>query len=147
MIRFTNRAGWVAVQVLFAAVMAGCGGPAPQVADSGGEGAPKVADNSSDWANPGGVASQARGSATPEGALFVEKCSMCHREMGMGTVILARRLPAEKAILEARDDLTAEYIKVVVRTGVGNMPRLGRGEVSDEQLEVITRHLLKKEST
>jgi len=24
-------------------------------------------------------------------ALYVEKCSMCHREMGMGTILLARR--------------------------------------------------------
>jgi len=107
----------------------------------------KVAqDNNKDWANPGGTAVQTRGSTTREEALFVEKCSMCHREMGMGTVILSRRLAPGKAMLEQRDDLSAALIQGMVRAGGGNMPRLGRGEVSDEQLEVITRHLLRKQA-
>jgi mono/diheme cytochrome c family protein len=99
-----------------------------------------------DWANPAAASLQTRGAATPEEALYVEKCSMCHREMGMGTVILARRLPPGKAMLEQRDDLSAALIQAMVRTGAGNMPRLGRGEVSDEQLAVITRHLLRKKT-
>jgi cytochrome c5 len=97
----------------------------------------------SDWANPSANAVQRRDAATPEQALFVQKCSMCHREMGMGTVILARRQPADRAILERREDLTPEYIRVAVRTGLGNMPRIPRGEVSDEQLDAIIRHLVK----
>jgi mono/diheme cytochrome c family protein len=98
----------------------------------------------SDWASPGGSAVQARTAATPAEALYVEKCSMCHRQMGMGTVILARRLGPDKAILENRNDLIAAYIQVVVRTGAGNMPRITRGEVSDQQLATITEHLLRK---
>jgi cytochrome c5 len=96
-----------------------------------------------DWANPSANAVQRRDAATPEQSLFVQKCSMCHREMGMGTVILARRQPADRAILERREDLTPEYIRVAVRTGLGNMPRIPRGEVSDEQLDSIIRHLVK----
>jgi cytochrome c5 len=92
-------------------------------------------------ANPGAAAMQGRSASTPQEALFVEKCSMCHREMGMGTVILARRLPAEKVHLENRGDLTAELIAVAVRAGIGNMPRIPRGEVSDEQLGVIVQYL------
>ncbi len=96
-----------------------------------------------DWANPSANAVQARDASTPEQALFVEKCGMCHREMGMGTVILARRQPPDRAILERREDLTPELIRVAVRTGIINMPRLPRGEVTDEQLEAIIRHLVK----
>jgi mono/diheme cytochrome c family protein len=99
---------------------------------------------SDDWANPGSSAIQTRSAGTPAEALFVEKCSMCHRQMGMGTVILARRMEPVKAILENRDDLTAELINVVSRVGVGNMPRITRGEVSDEQLATIASYLVKK---
>ncbi|MBK6673625.1 MAG: cytochrome c [Proteobacteria bacterium] len=36
-----------------------------------------------------------------------------------------------------------ELIRVAVRTGIINMPRIPRGEVSDEQLDAIIRHLVK----
>src|SRR6185312_219749 len=74
---------------------------------------------------------QDRSSKSPAEALFVEKCGMCHRQMGMGTVILARRMDPSKAMLEARKDLTPEYVIQAARAGVGNMPRIQRGEVSD----------------
>jgi cytochrome c5 len=101
------------------------------------------AAGAADWANPGGSAVQARGAATPAEALFVEKCSMCHREMGMGTVILARRVGPALAMLEKRTDLSPLLIETFVRTGGGNMPRITRGEVSDEQLAAIVSHLVK----
>ena len=97
----------------------------------------------SDWANPSANAVQRRDASTPEQILFVQKCGMCHREMGMGTVILARRQPADRAMLEKREDLTAEFVRIAVRTGLGNMPRVPRGEVTDEQLDIIIRHLVK----
>jgi hypothetical protein len=86
---------------------------------------------------------QDRTSKSPSEALFVEKCSMCHRQMGMGTVILARRMDPKLAPLEARTDLTADYITVAVRQGIGNMPRIPRGEVSDAQLAEISAYLTK----
>jgi mono/diheme cytochrome c family protein len=78
---------------------------------------------------------------TPEQALFVEKCAMCHRQMGMGTLILARRRDPATAQLERRTDLTPALIRAAVRQGIGNMPRFGRGEVSDAQLAQITAYL------
>lgn len=72
-------------------------------------------------------------------ALYVEKCAMCHREQGMGTGLLARRM--ETALLEDRKDLTAEAVIALARTGIGNMPRISRGEVSDEQLAAIAAYL------
>lgn len=75
-------------------------------------------------------------------ALYVEKCSMCHRQMGMGTVLLARRLGPEQAILERHPGLNRQLIEFAVREGIGNMPRISRGEVSDDQLAAIISWLL-----
>lgn len=77
-------------------------------------------------------------------ALFGEKCGMCHKAGGMGTGILGRRLQGEQALLENRSDLKAEFIATVVRNGFGVMYPISRGEVSDEQLAKISRHLVKE---
>lgn len=93
--------------------------------------------------NAAGGAMQDRTSHSPAEALFVEKCGMCHREMGMGTVILARRMEPSKAMLEKRTDLPADFVVTAARNGIGNMPRISRGEVSDAQLKLISRYLAK----
>jgi cytochrome c553 len=84
---------------------------------------------------------QDRSSKSADEALFVEKCGMCHRQMGMGTVILARRMDPKVAMLETRRDLTAEMITSAARQGIGNMPRISRAEVSDAQMAQITNYL------
>lgn len=76
-------------------------------------------------------------------ALFGEKCAMCHGPDGMGTGLLARRMDPKIAQLEKRTDLTPDYITQAVRTGIGNMPWLPRGEVSDRQLAAIAAYLAK----
>lgn len=87
---------------------------------------------------------QNRASKSPDERLFVEKCGMCHRQMGMGTVILARRMDSKEAMLEAREDLTAETVIASARMGIGNMPRISRGEVSDTQLARIAAYLARE---
>ena len=47
------------------------------------------------------------------------------------------------AELEKRRDLTPEYVTQAVRTGIGNMPWISRGEVSDRQLAAIATYLSK----
>ena len=84
---------------------------------------------------------QDRSSSSASEALYVEKCSMCHREMGMGTVLLGRRMDPAQAQLEDRTNLTAQFVKVVVRRGLGNMPAIPPGEVSVSQLEIIAQYL------
>ncbi len=91
--------------------------------------------------NPFRGVMQDRSSHSADEALYVEKCAMCHRQMGMGTVILARRMDAKNAMLEKRDDLTLEYVIAAVRSGLGNMPRISRAEVSDAQLKRIATYL------
>ncbi len=92
--------------------------------------------------NPFRGVMQDRSAHSADEELFVEKCSMCHRRMGMGTVLLARRMAAGEAELEDSPRLTVPYITLVVRRGVGNMPRITRAEVSDEQLERIANYLV-----
>lgn len=94
--------------------------------------------------NATGGAMQDRTSHGAPEALFVEKCGMCHRQMGMGTVILARRMEPAKAMLEKRTDLTTPYVIASVRNGIGNMPRIPRGEVSDLQLKIIAQYLTRE---
>lgn len=75
--------------------------------------------------------------------LFGEKCGMCHRESGMGTGLLARRMDPQLALLENREDLNQAFVSTVVRNGLNNMFPLSRGEVSDDQLAVISAYLAK----
>ncbi len=91
----------------------------------------------------GGGAIMDRSYKTPAEHLFVEKCGMCHRQMGMGTVLLARRMNPAIAMLEARTDLTPQFVTQAARNGIGNMPRIQRGEVSDQQLATIAAYLAK----
>jgi len=151
--------GWL----LVAAILSACGsrttvnGHASRAADSG----TSVASSSAGRAAAGGSGTvvehggtaitnafrgvmQDRSSRSPEEALFVEKCSMCHRQMGMGTVLLARRMDPVVAMLEKRDNLTEPFVVQAVRNGIGNMPRVQRGEVSDAQLETIARYLARR---
>jgi mono/diheme cytochrome c family protein len=72
-------------------------------------------------------------------ALYLEHCASCHGPNGMGTGLLARRV--QPALLEARDNLPAAYVVTAVRRGIGNMPPVPRGEVSDEELKAIADYL------
>ena len=72
-------------------------------------------------------------------ALYIEFCAMCHAPNGMGHGLLGRRLDTPD--LEKRDNLPAEYVVLAARQGIGNMPAIPRGEVSDEELQQIADYL------
>src|SRR5688572_15014261 len=72
-------------------------------------------------------------------ALYIVHCASCHAPNGMGTGLLDRRV--KPALLEARDNLPAAYVTIAVRQGIGNMPPLPRGEVSDDELKQIADYL------
>jgi mono/diheme cytochrome c family protein len=75
-------------------------------------------------------------------ALFAERCGMCHQTIGMAVGILSRRPgDASGGLLEQREDLSAVFVRTVVRTGVMNMPRMPRAEVSDAELAAIANYL------
>lgn len=79
--------------------------------------------------------------ASPGGALFSQRCGLCHRGSGPGVFMLERRLGSEKSIIETRSDLTADLVRAVVRQGIGSMPRFSRGEVTDAELAEIAAYL------
>ena len=100
-------------------------------------------------ANGKAVAARANPGAAAAGdgkALFHEKCAMCHAAGGMGTGLLARRMDPKVAELEARNDLTPEVVTLSARMGIGNMPAISRGEVSDPQMAAIAAYLSKAKS-
>lgn len=79
----------------------------------------------------------------PDGkALFTQRCGMCHQGIGMAVGILSRRPnDPSKGLLEQRTDLSAAVIRTVVRTGINNMPRISRAEVSNPELAAIADYL------
>lgn len=79
--------------------------------------------------------------AGPGEKLYIDKCAMCHGPGGMGAGLLARR--TDQPLLEKRTDLTADYVIQAARMGIGNMPAIPRGEVSDADLQLIAQHLAK----
>ncbi len=71
--------------------------------------------------------------------LFHQKCGMCHDAGGMGAGLLARRV--QPALLEERSGLNADFVFQYARRGLGNMPPIAAGEVSDAQLKAIAAYL------
>jgi mono/diheme cytochrome c family protein len=81
-------------------------------------------------------------------ALFSNRCGACHLAGGMGTNLLTKQRmiagePPENGLLVNRKDLTADYVKSVVRLGKVAMPRLSRTEVTDTELDAIAAYLAK----
>jgi mono/diheme cytochrome c family protein len=93
------------------------------------------------------IASGDRLNSTDSGdALFSNHCGACHLAMGMGTNLLTKQQvmagqPPEKGLLANRDDLTADYVKSVVRMGKGAMPRQTRVDITDSELEKVAAYL------
>ena len=80
-----------------------------------------------------------RPDATGGEALYIEHCMACHGPNGMGTGLLGRRMDAD--LLEERDNLTVQYVVLAARQGIGNMPAIPRGEVTDEEMQAIAEYL------
>jgi mono/diheme cytochrome c family protein len=74
--------------------------------------------------------------------LFSHHCGACHLDFGMGTNVITAQLvpagkPPEQGLLANRDDLTADYVKAVVRGGKGAMPRQTRVDITDAELDKV----------
>jgi mono/diheme cytochrome c family protein len=78
--------------------------------------------------------------------LFQERCGYCHLAGGTGTIMLARRLGRDRALLEERTDLSAAYIKKVTRVGINGMPPHNRIELPDSELDLIALYLTRPAS-
>lgn len=79
-------------------------------------------------------------------ALFSNHCGYCHLRGGMGTNLLTKQRvaagePPESGLLVNRTDLSADYVKAVVRMGKGAMPRQTKVDVTDAELDAIAHYL------
>jgi mono/diheme cytochrome c family protein len=82
--------------------------------------------------------------ASPEdegASVFARKCALCHGPGGTGTLMLGLRLGKEQALLAERTDLTAAFVRAIVRTGLNSMPPFTRVEVTDSELTLIAAYL------
>jgi mono/diheme cytochrome c family protein len=73
--------------------------------------------------------------------LFRNNCFYCHTEKVWGTLSLEKRRPAGDALLEKRTDLVPEFVKSVVRKGIGSMPAYRRTELTDADVDAIIAYL------
>jgi mono/diheme cytochrome c family protein len=79
-------------------------------------------------------------------ALFSNKCGYCHLTGGMGTNLVTKQRVAageapETGLLANRTDLTADYVKTVVRLGKGAMPRQTKVDITDAELDSVAQYL------
>lgn len=79
-------------------------------------------------------------------ALFSNKCGYCHLTGGMGTNLVTKQRVAlgeasELGLLVNRKDLTADYVKSVVRLGKGAMPRQTKVDITDAELDSVARYI------
>jgi mono/diheme cytochrome c family protein len=78
--------------------------------------------------------------------LFASHCGICHFQMGPGTIMLGRRLGPEHALLAERTDLDPDYVKHVVREGIGGMPPQTRVDLTNGQLDAVAAWLTRPAS-
>lgn len=75
--------------------------------------------------------------------LYGVHCIYCHGAGPgrAGTTALARRIGAQRSVLENRSDLDGAYVQVIVRHGLNAMLPLRRTELSDAELGRIVEWL------
>lgn len=129
---------------LAALLLAGCTAQAQETAVSAGAGVGALGQAAQPAQGgpppaPQPITLASRPGATGGEALYLQHCMHCHGPNGMGTGLLARRV--DQGLLEARDNLPAQYVIQAARRGIGNMPAIPRGEVSDADLQAIADYL------
>lgn len=75
--------------------------------------------------------------------VFQQWCIHCHGEdnSGPGTLRLAWDRGEDKSLLTERDDLNCEYVRVVVRRGLDEMPSFRITEISEAELNALVDFL------
>lgn len=138
-----KRLGLIALPLALAA----CGEDAPSSAPEGGPPPPPPYQLRAELPEGNRLAIAASHGET----LYSNRCGTCHLAGGMGTnLITVQQMkagnPPEMGLLANRTDLTADYVKQVVRNGKVAMPPISRVEVTDAELEAIAAFLAKDES-
>jgi (+)-pinoresinol hydroxylase len=79
--------------------------------------------------------------------LYRSTCFYCHSERVWGTFAIERRRGPADALLEKRTDLVPDFVKSVVRNGLGSMPAYRRTELTDTEVDAIIAYLTRANST
>ena len=91
---------------------------------------------------------QAAGPDLQQGQVVYERwCAPCHAPGNMypGTMALQTKYEGKiPAALMARTDMTPEFVKQFVRTGVSVMPFFRKTEISDAELDSLAAYLVNK---
>lgn len=79
-------------------------------------------------------------------SVFEAQCGYCHLVGGMGTNLLTKQQmlagnPPQMGVLSNRQDLTADYVKTVVRMGKGAMPQQTKVDITDAELDAVAKYL------
>lgn len=90
----------------------------------------------------GPIPAAARADDPQPARTYANACAPCHANRGFGVQALADRIGADRASIHERNTLDAETIRTVVRSGIGAMPAMSKGEVSDAELDRIIVQLL-----
>jgi mono/diheme cytochrome c family protein len=76
------------------------------------------------------------------GKIFDKWCGDCHTAGGPGSLALQRKYQgALPAVLEQRNNLPPDYVKLVVRRGISFMPSFRKTEISDVDLALVAAYL------
>jgi len=90
----------------------------------------------------GSTAQAADADALAQGkALFDTRCNICHATGQMGTLMLARRVGQENALLANRTQVPEALVEHVVRNGINSMPVFTRVELTDAELKLVAAYL------
>jgi (+)-pinoresinol hydroxylase len=81
----------------------------------------------------------------PDGAKVYQKwCAPCHAPgiTHAGThALMAKYAGRKSGLITEWTDLTPDYVRVMVRTGISVMPQFRKTEISDAELESLARFL------
>jgi mono/diheme cytochrome c family protein len=90
----------------------------------------------------------AHAAESPGKQLFDRHCAECHApgHGHPGTQRLAWSRGEAAAVLEQRKDLSADYIKAIVRRGLYEMPPFRPSELSERELSQLSAYLARRGS-
>jgi (+)-pinoresinol hydroxylase len=86
---------------------------------------------------------------TAGGKIYDKWCSDCHSTpAGSGSMALQRKYGGTPpAILDLRNDMNSDYVKLMVRQGVSFMPTFRKTEISDAELELLAAYVIHQPET
>lgn len=100
------------------------------------------------FATTGAAASGALAAEAPDGANVYQKwCAACHAPgiTHPGThALMAKYAGVKSGVITEWTDVTPEYVRLMVRTGISVMPQFRKTEISDAELEALARYVIRQ---